>query len=228
MADQVLSYLEMCQREGISLQRGMNFQVRGGHSVVLMSLQPGAPYRDRRTDDGTVLLYEGHDAPRRHGAPDPKTVDQPGQVPGGRPTENGKFYAAAMSARHGLTPPDRVRVYEKLRAGVWAYNGLFHLMDAALQHDGRRHVYVFRLELAPEEEPGDVQPRLTEPRRIIPTHVKVEVYQRDGGRCVVCGSTVNLHFDHVLPYAKGGSSDTAANVQLLCATHNLAKGDRLQ
>jgi hypothetical protein len=33
--NEILSYFEMCQREGTSLQRGMNFRQYGGHSVVL-------------------------------------------------------------------------------------------------------------------------------------------------------------------------------------------------
>jgi hypothetical protein len=40
----VVSYLEMCQAEGINLQQGMNFRVRGQGSVILMSVRPGAPY----------------------------------------------------------------------------------------------------------------------------------------------------------------------------------------
>jgi hypothetical protein len=76
MANEVISYMEMCQREGISLQRGMNYGVGGTHSVVLMSLRPNAPYRDRLDDDGSTLIYEGHDQPRRIGMPDnPKEMD---------------------------------------------------------------------------------------------------------------------------------------------------------
>ena len=62
---------------------------------------------------------------------------------------------------------------------------------------------------------------------MIPSDVKLAVWKRDRGRCVACGSTDNLHFDHVLPYSKGGSSLLAENVQLLCARHNLAKSDRI-
>jgi 5-methylcytosine-specific restriction endonuclease McrA len=65
-------------------------------------------------------------------------------------------------------------------------------------------------------------------RRVIPTHVKVEVWKRDGGRCVVCGATDELHFDHVLPYSRGGTSLVADNIQLLCARHNIEKRDRIQ
>ena len=43
----VISYLEMCQEEGVNLQRGMNFQLHGELSVILMSLRSGAPYADR-------------------------------------------------------------------------------------------------------------------------------------------------------------------------------------
>ena len=67
-----------------------------------------------------------------------------------------------------------------------------------------------------------------ERRRVIPTHVKLEVWQRDGAKCSMCGATDELHFDHILPFAKGGTSLTAANVQLLCARHNLAKSDRIE
>jgi hypothetical protein len=64
MRGTVISYFEMCQREGTSLQRGMNFRLRGRHSVILMSLRPNAPYADRVEDDGLTLIYEGHDVPR--------------------------------------------------------------------------------------------------------------------------------------------------------------------
>ena len=37
----------------------------------------------------------------------------------------------------------------------------------------------------------------------------------------------NLHFDHDIPFSKGGSSITAANVRLLCAKHNLEKSDKI-
>jgi hypothetical protein len=41
------------------------------------------------------------------------------------------------------------------------------------------------------------------------------------------GSTKNLHFDHDIPFSKGGSSLTAANVRLLCAKHNMEKSDKI-
>jgi hypothetical protein len=61
-----------------------------------------------------------------------------------------------------------------------------------------------------------------ERRRIIPSTLKLEVWQRDAGKCAICSATDELHFDHIVPFSKGGTSVTAANVQLLCARHNLA------
>jgi hypothetical protein len=60
----------------------------------------------------------------------------------------------------------------------------------------------------------------------IPGEVQRKVYERDHGKCTQCGATENLHFDHILPFSKGGSSKVASNIQLLCAKYNLQKGAR--
>lgn len=64
--------------------------------------------------------------------------------------------------------------------------------------------------------------------RLIPTSVKVEVYKQDKGKCVYCGSKTNLHCDHILPFSKGGSSTTEANIQLLCSACNLRKHNNIE
>ena len=78
MANEIIPYIEMCQREGVSLQRGMNYELDRNHSVILMSVRPGAPYADRFEDDGSTLVYEGHDLPRSSQHVDPKFFNQPG------------------------------------------------------------------------------------------------------------------------------------------------------
>lgn len=60
-------------------------------------------------------------------------------------------------------------------------------------------------------------------REPIPDKVKMFVWQRDGGRCVRCGSRKNLEYDHIIPVSKGGAN-TARNIQLLCETCNRSKG----
>src|SRR5262245_15143157 len=163
----------MCRREGTSLQAGMNFGLGGNHSVILMSVRPGAPYRDRFEDGGTTLIYEGHDIPKTPGVANPKIVDQPLTSPQGRPTQNGKFRTAAHQARAGERAPERVRVYEKIKPGMWAYNGVFHLVDAWSERDQHRMVCKFKL-IAVEGEEDFTQPvRIdAERRRVIPSHVK--------------------------------------------------------
>ena len=160
--------------------------------------------------------------------PQPKAVDQPYRTAYGNLTQNGKFFQAAQDHKDGSRPPERVRVYEKLRQGIWSYNGVFHLVDSWQEDDGDRKVFKFKL-VAVKGEDDLSRPPALHPgrRRIIPTSVKLAVWQRDGGKCVVCGTTDELHFDHDLPYSKGGTSITEDNVQLMCARHNLEKGDKI-
>lgn len=225
----VISYIQMCQEEEVNLQRGMNFRLRGSHSVILMSLRAGAPYADRVEDAGRILIYEGHDQPSLRGVSDPKSIDQPARTPSGSLTQNGLFFEAAHRFKTSTATPELVRVYEKIKPGIWVYNGIFTLVDAWQEKSGPRKVFKFRLELAEQDLPAARREDLEmEHSRLIPAPVKLAVWRRDKGRCVECGSRDNLHFDHVIPYSKGGSSLVAENIQLLCARHNLAKRDRIE
>jgi HNH endonuclease len=225
---EVISYIEMCQAEGASLQRGMNFHLKGNVSVILMSLRRGAPYADRIEDNGRILIYEGHDVPRTKGVTEPKKLDQPRYLAPGKPTQNGLFFDAAKRTAAGAAPPERVKVYEKIRDGVWVFDGIFDLLDAWLETSDVRKVFKFRLRLRETESIDEPELQQDLPHnRLIPTAVKLEVWKRDRGSCVSCGSRENLHFDHVIPYSQGGTSLSAQNIQLLCAKHNLQKHDRI-
>jgi hypothetical protein len=220
----------MCQKERASLQRGMNFRLRNAISVILMSRRTGAPYADAVEENGRVLIYEGHDVPAQKGGPPPKDVDQPWTSISGRPTQNKLFYDAAKRAAQGSRTPEPVHVYEKIKQGIWTYNGTFQLTDAWIAQSGQRKVFKFRLVLA-EETAGQVSAEAfadLSHNRLIPSEVKLEVWKRDSGQCVLCGKQDNLHFDHDLPFSKGGSSLVAANIRLLCARHNLTKQDRIE
>ena len=111
---------------------------------------------------------------------------------------------------------------------LWSYNGVFHLVDSWQENHANRSVFKFQL-VAVEGEEDLERPPVEHPtrRRIIPTSVKLAVWRRDEGRCVVCGATDDLHFDHDLPYSKGGASISVDNVQLMCARHNLQKGAKI-
>ncbi len=224
----IIPYVDMCKAEGASLQRGMNFRLGRTYSVILMSVRPGAPYADQVEENGRVLIYEGHDAPKRPGGPDPKTLDQPLSTPGGRITQNGLFGEAARKYVEGEGAPELVRVYEKIKDGIWAFAGVFKLVYAWPETRGQRRVFKFRLELVETPQLNSGGETDVPRNRLIPTEVKLAVWKRDKGKCVMCGRTDNLHFDHVIPYSKGGSSLVAENIQLLCARHNLAKKNNIE
>ncbi len=63
--------------------------------------------------------------------------------------------------------------------------------------------------------------------RHISSKVKLIVYERDGGKCVTCGSQSNIHYDHIIPHSKGGSN-TEKNIQILCGECNLKKSNKIQ
>jgi hypothetical protein len=218
----------MCQAWSVSFQHGMHFHLRPNLSVLLMSRRSNAPYKDSVEENGKVLLYEGHDAPKRQGSPNPKSVDQPRTTWGTRLTRNGLFERAALAAKNGKRPPEIVAVYEKIHVGIWTFNGFFRLTDCWREQDGIRSVFKFQLELAEDLDIEAAPPETLPHPRMIPSAVKLEVWQRDKGRCVICGENDNLHFDHDLPYSKGGTSLTAKNIRLLCARHNLLKSGKIQ
>ena len=63
-------------------------------------------------------------------------------------------------------------------------------------------------------------------REPIPERVRHEVWRRDRGACVDCGSRARLEFDHIVPVSRGGSN-TARNVELRCEPCNRRKGARI-
>jgi hypothetical protein len=214
----------MCAREKASLQRGMYYRDPPAISIVLMSRRPGAPYEDSLSEDGTELVYEGHDMKKGPGV-DPKLVDQPWVLPSGEATDNAKFTGAAECS--GVMKP-LVRVYEKLRPGIWSDKGLFELVGHEYKQVSVRKVFKFRMQLSAIPDDIVQGPAAEEFKRAIPAWVKQVVYKRDKGRCVICGAQDQLHFDHDLPFSKGGTGLSPANVRILCARHNLQKGARIE
>ena len=223
----IISYIQLCGEEHFNIQKGMNFRTINGYSIFLMSVRPNAPYADRVEDNGSILIYEGHDIPNyKYLAQNPKTLDQPQFQPNGKKlTENGKFLQAVQEYKNGASA-EIVKIYEKIKPGIWVYNGFFKLIDAWQEESNGRKVFKFKL-IITDKKSNDLSHKILDHSRLIPAQVKQEVWKRDKGQCVMCGSTENLHFDHIIPFSKGGSSTTAKNIQLLCAKCNLSKHDKI-
>ena len=227
MQSPIISYTDLIVRERQNLQKGMNFRAdeRRGLSVFLMSSRKNAPYKDQWLEDKQVLIYEGHDA---NTSKDKKLVDQPMYRDSGTLSDNGKFFNQAIAFKEGKRPkPLQIQVYEKLDVGVWFDKGVFNLVDAKqVDEEGRK---VFKFLLSPSIENRQIEEVIDyKHERMIPTPVKVQVWKLDKGLCRQCGANTGLHYDHIIPYSKGGRSDDVRNIQLLCARHNLEKSDKIQ
>ena len=231
----VISYIDLSVEEGFSIQRGMNFNVPGkDYSIILMSVRNDAPYNDEFINNGQTIIYEGHNVDKKFNKTNlpSNLINQEFLTPNGNLTENGKFLKAVKDYQNG-NPPRKIKVYEKIKSGIWVYNGFFYLVGAKTANDGNREVFKFQLDaiddnLSQECSNDNIKSLQIEHNRLIPTPIKVAVYARDKGKCVKCGSNKNLHYDHKLPFSKGGSSTTVDNIQLLCATCNLKKHDNIE
>jgi hypothetical protein len=71
-----------------------------------------------------------------------------------------------------------------------------------------------------------VKARQRSGREPIPKNVQREVWRRDGGQCVDCGSREHLEYDHIIPVSRGGSN-TTRNIELRCKSCNRKKGAKI-
>ena len=228
---QIISYKQIEDVEGFRPQNGMNFKTKNkNYSIVLMSVRENSPYDDKISDDGKTIDYVGHNLNKKYcKGKDPYTFDQPLFLPSGKLTQNGKFAKAANYFKDGLQEPEKVRVYQKIKKGLWSFDGIFNLIDVSQEKSNGRLIHLFKLILTNEnvEDFREENNELPEDDRIIPGHVQLEVFKRDKGQCVKCGSKDHLHFDHILPFSKGGTSKDKKNIRLLCRRHNLKKSNKV-
>src|SRR3989338_2648475 len=170
MKDEILSFREMCNRIHVNtIQRGMNFHIKKGLSVILMSVRSGAPYDDEIDSKRNLLIYEGHDVPKSKQKPEPKQIDQPLWTDNGTLTENGKFVKAVEDYKKGLISQEKVLVFEKLNSGIWSEKGLFSLIDYETRISNGRKVIKFILEPVDENIEIPKGKDEEEHNRLIPT-----------------------------------------------------------
>lgn len=214
MPGEIITYEEMCRRESTRLQKGINFDLGSRYSIVLTSRMPDAPYNDEFQDNDTVLIYEGHDMPKKDGA-EPKLHDQPERTPKGTLTQNGKFHEAARQFKQGDRTAERVKVYENLKTGKWVYHGMFLLTDSWIKHDGKRNVFKFKLEAVIESQFAVKTISDIQRRHFISSKIIAEVLERDGRKCTVCGSMDNLSI-----MSSDENSITVDNILIVCDKHD--------
>jgi hypothetical protein len=143
------------------------------------------------------------------------------------PISWGRRAFRAIQAEQELRP---VALFDDEARAYWLFEQRVYWEDEQLTADDvlalvrqRRRRAERRLERAHAELAGEgVEPR----RRPIPRAVRRAVFERDGGRCVECGSSFEIQYDHIIPVAMGGAA-TVANLQILCAPCNRAKGAAL-
>ena len=192
-----------------------------------MSQKTNAPYSDKVSNDGVTIEYEGHDLAKNY-TENPKAQDQPEKLPSGKITQNGLFIEAVNKYKRNESDPEIVKVYEKIQEGVWSLKGHFDLIDYKVVHDGKRNVFRYILKLSNRIENFNTEDLKLSHTRLIPSQIKKDVWKRDQGKCVLCGESKNLHFDHDLPFSRGGTSLLVNNVRLLCAKCNLKKSDKIE
>lgn len=133
----------------------------------------------------------------------------------------------AIRARQELRP---VELFRREGRAYWLFEDRVYWEDGELSGEDvlalvrqRRRRERRALERAHAALAGEAaEPR----RRPIPRDVRLAVFERDGGRCVECGSGFEIQYDHVIPVAMGGAG-TVENLQILCAPCNRAKGASL-
>jgi hypothetical protein len=208
----IVSHAEVLMREQQGLQKNMNYRDDGRPSVFLIS-DKGDEHTDEWHEDEQLFIVEGHDASTK-GAKK-KVADQELVHESGHLSDNGKFYREANKFKDGVRKDAmQIQVYERLDAGVWYDKGIFDLIDAQRHMKDKRRT--FKFVLAPAYGGAD---EVYARERMVPARVKCAVWERDQGRCVICGSDTNLYFEAMQHARDGGAGDDADNISLRCALH---------
>ncbi len=172
-----------------------------------------------RVDKKAGFVTEGAWFWKRHRFTTGKLVGAAGL----RPRELTELDALQREQPVALIKADRRQWWWFRDCFYWEDDGLSagDVMPLVTERERRKQRQLERAHAAMHQD-FDGAPR----RERIPREIKLAVWQRDGGRCVDCGSDFDLQYDHVIPFSLGGAT-SAKNLQLLCGDCNRAKGAAL-
>ena len=128
-------------------------------------------------------------------------------------------------------PRARWSSFATIERAYWIFKDCFYWEDDGLSADDVKALALQRIRkrdrqlatahsLMRAEEAGQAM------RPPVAIEIRRAVFERDGGRCVECGGSFDLQYDHVIPFSLGGAT-TVENLQLLCADCNRSKGATL-
>ena len=141
-------------------------------------------------------------------------------------------------------PDYQVEIYEKVKSGISEHKERIRqteerihqaeirelkaqILEMDRQAKEKRRVLELRKDLEKSMAQEGLIDSVPEYRREpIPQSVKNDVWNRDGGKCVQCGLSNGLEFDHIIPISKGGAN-TYRNLQLLCESCNRQKSNSI-
>lgn len=111
------------------------------------------------------------------------------------------------------------------------YGPLVEQFPLKVEHDSRScRIFGHDCPVFHVAEPLTETKELRRISRNIPRPVQFRVMKRENQICSVCSSNVqdqDAHFDHIIPFSKGGSSDES-NVRLLCDACNQKRSNRFE
>lgn len=87
-----------------------------------------------------------------------------------------------------------------------------------LKHQNPHHME------APSEIPPPEGVKNKFKHRPVTKEQRERIFERDGYKCVICGSEERLSLDHIVPISQGGTSEDN-NLRVLCETCNSKKGN---
>ncbi|WP_228287606.1 HNH endonuclease [Acinetobacter pittii] len=97
--------------------------------------------------------------------------------------------------------------------------GYFEHIDCRYQAEYQQAQFKAEMEYQAAMNPNQYK------KKKIGQSLRMQVYERDGFKCITCGTQKNLTLDHIKPEVLGGDS-TIENLQTMCKTCNSRKGAR--